>query len=162
MGSAERRPSLGASPVLRIEAGRKVRGCRYCGREVTRPRLYWCSQACIDEHGLLSHPSSLRGPCELCGLDADKLERILTHALRSLMGGWTRGESPSGLARELLGREFPHSLAWAETDHRMPLSEGGPHEVQNLRRLCVPCHRTETAALRKRLADRRVGQVSLL
>ncbi len=39
-----------------------------------------------------------------------------------------------------------------EMDHKVPLVEGGLNEMENLRTLCVPCHKKETAALRQRLA----------
>jgi 5-methylcytosine-specific restriction endonuclease McrA len=42
-----------------------------------------------------------------------------------------------------------------EMDHCVPLAEGGTNELENLRVLCVPCHRAETKALAGRLAQRR-------
>jgi len=38
-----------------------------------------------------------------------------------------------------------------------PMSEGGRHHRDNLRVLCVPCHKRETAAL----ASRRAGRQTL-
>lgn len=32
-----------------------------------------------------------------------------------------------------------------ECDHRIPLEDGGPHHMDNLQVLCVPCHRAKTA-----------------
>lgn len=43
----------------------------------------------------------------------------------------------------------------AEVDHRVPLAEGGAHHPDNLRLLCVLCHRAETAALRARLGGKK-------
>ena len=37
-----------------------------------------------------------------------------------------------------------------ELDHRIPLVEGGIHDWSNLRLLCTPCHKGETAALARR------------
>jgi hypothetical protein len=40
--------------------------------------------------------------------------------------------------------------AW-EADHIIPISEGGPDSLDNMRTLCVACHRGETRRLRRRL-----------
>lgn len=48
-----------------------------------------------------------------------------------------------------------------EADHVVPLAEGGGMGLDNLRTLCVPCHKRETAALARRLADARKGQAPL-
>lgn len=45
--------------------------------------------------------------------------------------------------------------AFAEVDHRIPLIEGGPHALENLRLVCRPCHLALTAALAKRRAQAR-------
>ena len=42
-----------------------------------------------------------------------------------------------------------------EADHTIPIVEGGDLTPENLRTLCVGCHRGETAKLRRRMADRR-------
>lgn len=36
-----------------------------------------------------------------------------------------------------------------ECDHLIPISRGGSHGIENLRVLCIPCHRAKTAADRK-------------
>ncbi len=45
-------------------------------------------------------------------------------------------------------------------DHEVPLSEGGTDAPDNLRTLCIPCHRAITKALQRRLkfSRRRVGK----
>lgn len=57
-----------------------------------------------------------------------------------------------------MDREFPgceSGHAW-EADHIVPVIEGGGEcDLTNLRTLCLPCHRKETAALAKRRAQRR-------
>lgn len=44
-----------------------------------------------------------------------------------------------------------------QADHIVPLVEGGTHDMENLRTLCVPCHKVETAALARRRAVGRSG-----
>ena len=45
-----------------------------------------------------------------------------------------------------------------EADHVLALIEGGTHGLENLRTLCLPCHRRETAALAGRRARARKGE----
>lgn len=58
-------------------------------------------------------------------------------------------------------------VVW-EADHQIPLEDGGPHTLDNLRCRCVPCHRTKTAreaterATRRRSARRRSTQPEFL
>jgi 5-methylcytosine-specific restriction endonuclease McrA len=50
-------------------------------------------------------------------------------------------------------RERP-GCPW-EADHRIPLEDGGAHELDNLQCLCVPCHRKKTARENRDRAARR-------
>lgn len=50
----------------------------------------------------------------------------------------------------LKGALFPEGVAW-QLDHRRELSGGGKNVVQNMRPLCLPCHRKKT--LRNRRGD---------
>lgn len=54
--------------------------------------------------------------------------------------------------------KLSYTSLW-EADHIIPVVEGGGSSgLENLRTLCKPCHRLETAKLRKRLARQRRGQ----
>lgn len=120
--------------------------CRWCQTEVQPPKLTFCSQACVDEHKVRTNPGFAKqkvwerdhGVCRSCGLDT----------AADLKG-------PVGLTRN--GR-FPEARAlgrW-DMDHIVPVVEGGGNcGLENYRTLCRPCHRRETAALRKRLAAAR-------
>lgn len=49
-----------------------------------------------------------------------------------------------------------------QADHTIPLAEGGQNNLANGRTLCLCCHKAETKALAKRLAQRRKAlQLSL-
>jgi len=52
-------------------------------------------------------------------------------------------------------------VAW-EADHRIPLEDGGPHHIDNLQVLCVPCHRRKTAAEASARATRRRADRAVL
>jgi 5-methylcytosine-specific restriction endonuclease McrA len=38
----------------------------------------------------------------------------------------------------------PRRSLW-ELDHKLPLIDGGTHDLSNLQTLCVPCHRKKSA-----------------
>ena len=40
--------------------------------------------------------------------------------------------------------------SWWEADHILPVVEGGDSGLDNIRTLCIPCHREVTKALRER------------
>jgi 5-methylcytosine-specific restriction endonuclease McrA len=48
-----------------------------------------------------------------------------------------------------------HVRRMFDIDHVIPLYEGGPNHPSNLRVLCLPCHKRETAKLAARIAERR-------
>ena len=80
------------------------------------------------------------------------------HCLRSDPGylrkcTWARDRGQCGLCPNVAGR----SSGW-EADHIVPVVEGGGScGLENIRTLCIPCHRRETAALAGRRAARRRG-----
>lgn len=39
---------------------------------------------------------------------------------------------------------------WWEADHIVPVVEGGDSNLENIRTLCIPCHRAVTKELRER------------
>jgi 5-methylcytosine-specific restriction endonuclease McrA len=41
--------------------------------------------------------------------------------------------------------------SWWEADHIVAVAEGGDSNLDNIRTLCIPCHRSVTAQLRQRL-----------
>lgn len=150
--------------------------CRMCG---TTPlpgrRTSWCSEACVDEWKTISDPGYLRwkvkqrdhGVCALCGFDTTRLERVRqkvaakTWAPRDVRVGRTAWAVR--LAAWLNRKGFTVGATWHEVsfrtvvlwhaDHVVPLAEGGTNALSNIRTLCVPCHKAETSALARRLAE---------
>jgi 5-methylcytosine-specific restriction protein A len=123
-----------------------------------------------------------RGVCQRCGLCIGRIEdraKALHKRLARLTYGrrWPQS-APEQAERDLaraernasrLGRALarygvryqfrrrgyvshvPH--LW-EMDHKVPLAEGGTNALDNLRTLCIPCHRKVTAELAGRRAKR--------
>jgi 5-methylcytosine-specific restriction endonuclease McrA len=129
---------------------RERRPCRWCGGEVPKRRLTFCSEECVDQWKLRTDPAFLRavvferdhGVCALCGLDTEQLrrdKRKLDYA-----------------ARKAFEREWGSRLHFWDADHVIPVAEGGGEcGLSNMRTLCLKCHRSVSAELRKRLAARR-------
>ena len=126
--------------------------CRWCQMEIlAKRRRSFCSDFCVHQWRLRSDPGYLReqvylrdaGVCALCATDTAAAYRALQRsrgAVREeLLGMW-------GLASVRARRSL-----W-DADHILPVAEGGGQcELENLRTLCLPCHREVTAELRLRL-----------
>ncbi len=123
--------------------------CRWCGLEVPAGRLTFCSEWCVHEWRLRSDPGYLReqvyardrGVCARCGVDTEAAWRHI----RRLRGAarlraWAEWGAASRQRRSL----------W-DADHIVPVSEGGGEcDLDNMRTLCLKCHRSATAELRER------------
>ena len=114
-------------------------------------RRTFCSEECVHEWRLRSSTSYLRecilardrGICALCGIDTIALRRRI---LRLPFGRRVIEMRTLGIVR---GRK-----SWWEADHILAVVEGGDSCLDNIRTLCIPCHRGVTAALRARLRGR--------
>jgi 5-methylcytosine-specific restriction protein A len=126
--------------------------CRWCQLEIlARRRRTFCSVYCVHQWRLRSDPGYLRdlvfardrGVCALCATDTLAAFEALK---RSRGSARTRELELWGL-RSITARR---SL-W-DADHIRPVAEGGGQcDLDNLRTLCLPCHREVTAELRLRL-----------
>ncbi len=143
-----------------IPRGPNGRGiCRWCSLEVPRGRFTFCSEFCVHEWKLRSQPGYLReqvllrdkGICAACEVDTIAAYRRLRMSRggnrRSLLEFW-------GLKRH------SRKSLW-DADHIRPVAEGGGEcDLENIRTLCLRCHREATAELRERLRYRKASQVS--
>lgn len=131
--------------------------CRWCRLEIlARRRRTFCSDYCVHQWRLRSDPGYVRehvfardrGLCALCATDTvaayAELKRSRGKARASLLELW-------GLKSVTARRTL-----W-DADHILPVAEGGGEcDLENLRTLCLPCHREVTAELRRRLKARNV------
>ncbi len=133
-------PKAGWASVESLPKGQNGRClCRQCGTEVPAGRQTFCSTACVHAWKLVTDPSYLRrkvferdhGICAECGLDT--FAGVPSHKRRSRGSGHL----------------------W-QADHIVPVAEGGGEcSLENMRSLCVACHRKATAALAARRAEQR-------
>ena len=140
-----------------IERGPNGRGlCRWCELEVPPGRYTFCSAYCVHEWKLRTQPGYLReqvflrdrGICAACGVDT-------MAALRQLRR--SRGANRAGLLEKWKPGRRRRSSLW-DADHIVPVVEGGGEcDLENLRTLCLCCHREATAALRERRRAYRTG-----
>lgn len=153
--------------------------CRWCGNEVAPPRRTFCSDPCLHEHLLRTSPGYARqrvrerdqGVCRRCGRDTALLPEIYRWAklhyddlfaclnyLKSWGGAWFERRIYSHFFHEDLAALIGVTrtgTAW-EMDHVLPVIEGGGScGLDNLRTLCIPCHREVTRDLRGRLGAAR-------
>lgn len=168
--------------------GREYPACRNCGGACLPPRRTFCGgtlaslsrdgrirkpgTGCVHAWALRSWPDYARrhvlardgGVCAACGTDTIMLRAAFTCMMRA-SPAYTRDPDALvigaavaiGYTRGDLGR-----LSLWEADHIVPVAEGGGETgLENLRTLCLPCHRRATAALAKRMAARRRAEAAL-
>ena len=140
--------------IVRGPNGRGL--CRWCSLEVPARRFTFCSDDCVHEWKLRSQPGYLRqqilkrdrGMCSLCGLNTiaeqGRLKRARGAARVALLNHW-------GL------KSLSRTSLW-DADHRLPVAEGGGEcDLDNIRTLCLRCHRLVTAQLRERIRRAKVA-----
>ncbi len=126
--------------------------CRWCELEILAPRRRtFCSDYCVHQWRLRTDPGYLReqvflrdrGVCAACHADTVAIYAALKRA---------RGrQRAAGLSLYGLRTIASRRSLW-DADHIRPVAEGGGQcDLDNLRTLCLPCHREATAHLRRRL-----------
>ncbi len=138
-----------------IPRGPNGRGlCRWCALEVPRGRFTFCSEYCVHEWKLRTQPGYLReqvferdrGICARCSVDTIAAARQLRYSSGS--------RRTALLAHWGLNLRTRKSL-W-DADHILPVAEGGGEcDLDNIRTLCLRCHRIATVELRERLRQAR-------
>ena len=131
--------------------------CRWCDLEIlARRRRTFCSDYCVHQWRLRTDPGFLRdqvfardrGRCAVCQIDT-----VAAYAALKRSRGAARA---AGL--HLYGMKYISSRRslW-DADHIVPVAEGGGQcDLENIRTLCLLCHRDATALLRARLRDRKL------
>jgi 5-methylcytosine-specific restriction protein A len=124
--------------------------CRWCGLEVQGRRHTFCSDWCVHEWRLRTDPGYLReqvfardrGRCALCRIDSmealRRLKRARGSARKTMLVYW--------------GLKSVNRRSLWDADHIVPVCEGGGEcDLENIRTLCLACHKDETYQLRLRL-----------
>ena len=126
--------------------------CRWCLMEIlAKRRRTFCSDYCVHQWRLRSDPGYVRdqvflrdaGVCAECGVDTVQAYRELKRS---------RGDARAE-ALEMWGvRSVMARRSLWDADHILPVAEGGGEcDLENLRTLCLMCHREATAELRRRM-----------
>ena len=128
---------------MRRRLNRGPRECTVCGEEMPARRRSFCSDACM----LLKDWPAARNAalnrdkcvCHICGFDSNALRRIWRHL------DWITKRHLSGelavIGFDGFGRNYGAGL---NVDHIVPVADGGTHAQDNLRTLCIPCHKQVT------------------
>ena len=141
-----------AATLPKSAGGRTL--CRWCALEVPKKRRTFCSDDCVHQWRLRSSPAYLRdavlkrdrGICSRCTVDTLAAHRMLRRS---------RGARRLQLLAIWGLKSLQRKSLW-DADHILPVAEGGGEcDLDNLRTLCVHCHRLATAELRDRLTSRR-------
>lgn len=165
----------GAWDKLRRPGEPNYKKCRFCGGACTGRRTSFCSNDHAHEWAIRSSSSYARqcvrrrdkGVCAKCGLDTyalrAKLYRLAHANHRRFVSFMARFRLPvmhtryriyiRGVGSE--GVEVKIKSLW-EMDHILQVAEGGGAcGLENLRTLCIFCHRKATAAYAAHRAQRR-------
>lgn len=140
----------------------RLDACRWCQGPIPRRRRTFCSDACVHEWKLRSNPGYLRekvferdrGVCAGCGIDTVKLERELRTLRR-------RNPAAHKSRCQELGIPLNRRKNLWDADHIIPVAEGGGAcGLDNIRTVCLSCHRAITQLLRERLKRTATGATS--
>lgn len=165
------RPTRASPPRILEESGRasRVRDqptgplglplCRWCQLEIlAKRRRTFCSDFCVHQWRLRSDPGYLRemvyardrGICGLCEADTVAIFKALKRA--------RGGERAAGLSLYGMRTMTSRRSLW-DADHIRAVAEGGGQcDLDNLRTLCLPCHREVTSDLRRRLGKVQINK----
>lgn len=141
--------------------------CYNCNGPLPKGKPFNCSSKCSEEWRCKTSPSHLRfvlfqrdkGICALCDSDTVDLKKqydaIRTRLKQTHTYRYQDGEAGDFL--KLHGIPWGRIISdWWDADHIVPVTEGGGEcGTDNLRTLCIPCHKKETAELHRRLAHKR-------
>jgi len=138
--------------------------CRWCNMSVLPPRRTLCSEKCAHELQLRTNGNYLRkcvyerdkGICAICNIDT----KLIAKTALSLFGT-DRVEYLKlyniSLKRKIFIRKFGGSL-W-DADHILRVQDGGGCcGLDNMRTLCIPCHKIITAQGAHKINSRKVKE----
>lgn len=131
-----------------------------CERPIRPPRRVWFSDEC-NTIWLTHHYIAWARPacgardgytCVLCGLNCQQLDQDIDRLRKAYPFG--TDEFHRAIAEiDLKYGEYSRDL-W-QADHIIPRCEGGLDDIDNLRTLCIWCHKAETRKLTQRRTARK-------
>lgn len=140
------------------------RCCRWCGESIHPPRRTFCSDACVHELRLRTQPGYVRqccydrdkGICHLCKVDT----KVIAKMARKLDGkarvDYLEKHSIRG-TRKIHARKHGGGL-W-DADHTVAVVNGGGLcGLENIRTLCIACHKGVTKVMLQTKASINVAQ----
>lgn len=126
------------------------RCCRYCNKSIRPPKRTFCSNDCIHEYRLRTNNSYLRnkvferdkGICAMCGTDT----KLIAKEIQSCKSGDEKNrllkQNNIPKTRKILRRNG--GSLW-DADHIVPVKDGGGQcGLENIRTLCISCHKKIT------------------
>lgn len=131
------------------EAG--FRECRYCKGSVIPPKRTFCSAPCVHEYRLRSDGSYLRsqvyardnGICCICNIDTKNIARDLKLLVNNSEKDQLLKHYNITKTRKITPNKNGGGL-W-DADHIIPVKKGGGKcGLDNLRTLCISCHKIIT------------------
>lgn len=158
------------TPSTRGPNGRRL--CCWCGREVAPRRQTWCSNDCVEDYRMHHEWGYIRervrkrdgAVCWSCGVNAEEAarwwerihkayKRLRLYRLEGRYAEPWRG-GPVIDAKRRVGWPDWRRDHW-EADHIHARADGGTDHPDNLRTLCVPCHKARTKRQQHERAKRR-------
>ncbi len=168
MADTRRKIGIRASntQLRKIKKATGKRVCRQCLKDVSPPRRTFCSDACVHEWKIRNNNKYARdliylrdlGKCAKCGLDTRYLkiewEDLVWKLKRAHKAFELTSEYKTWLkSHHMTHRESQHSM-W-HADHIVAVFEGGADGgLDNLRTLCIKCHKEVSKSQQKRIRDR--------
>jgi 5-methylcytosine-specific restriction enzyme A len=124
--------------------------CRWCNGPVKPPRRTMCSPECVHEILIRTNGRYLRdcvfkrdkGICKICNIDTKKIAKEALELSLNERKDYLK-ENNISLKRKIWKRKHGGGL-W-DADHIKPVKEGGGLcGLENIRTLCIKCHKQVT------------------
>jgi 5-methylcytosine-specific restriction endonuclease McrA len=135
--------------------------CRWCNGSVKPPKKTMCSPECVHEILIRTNTNYLRtcvykrdkGICAICKIDTKEIAKNALLLVGEAKENFLKSYSIS-LKRKIWMKKHGGGL-W-DADHIVPVKDGGGLcGLDNLRTLCIKCHKSITSSFVKELAEKR-------
>ena len=129
--------------------------CRWCSSPVKPPKRTMCSKECVHEILIRSNNRYIRdclykrdkGICAICSIDTKKIAKEALKLENDERKEYLK-EYRITMKRKIWIRKHGGGL-W-DADHIIPVVNGGGQcGMDNLRTLCIKCHKEETKKIKK-------------